>query len=124
MQGDKVVYEADGRGVAPLMALYDGDRAKFEGALVADKIIGKAAAMILCAGGAAAVYGEIMSRAAMEYLHGRGVDCRCGRCVDVISNRTGSGICPIEKCVLDVDDPCEGIETIKETINELRKMAQ
>jgi hypothetical protein len=122
MKNNKIVYEADGRGVAPLMELYDNDRAKISGAAVADKIIGKAAAMLLVAGEVSAVYGEIMSRAALEYLEERGVDCRYGRCVDIISNRTGNGICPIEKCVLNTDDPHEGVGIIKETIAELRRI--
>jgi hypothetical protein len=124
MKDDKVVYEADGRGVAPLMELYDTDRQKFKGAAVADKIIGKAAAMIICSAQAAAVYGEIMSRAAVQYLTERGIDHRYGRCVDIISNRTGHGICPIEKCVLEIDDPHEGIGIIKQTISELKAKVQ
>jgi len=119
IQSGQVVYEAQGRGVSPLMRLYDSDIAKFKDAEVADKIIGKAAAMILHLGGVKAVYGEIMSRAAAEYLSAKGIEHRCGRNVDIISNRTGSGICPIEKSVLDIDDPHEGINVIKETIRVL-----
>ena len=116
LQNGEVVYEAEGRGVSPLMRLYDNDITKLKNAEVADKIIGKAAAMILHLGGVKAVYGEIMSRAAVEYLSAKGIEHRYGRYVDIISNRTGNGICPIEKSVLDTDNPEEGIAVIKETI--------
>ena len=116
LQNGKIVYEAEGRGVSPLMRLYDNDIEKLKNAEVADKIIGKAAAMILHLGGAKAVHGEIMSRSAVEYLSAKGIEHRYGRYVDIISNRTGNGICPIEKSVLETDDPEEGIKLIKETI--------
>lgn len=121
LQNGQVVYEADGRGVSPLMALYNTDKAKLRGAEVADKIIGKAAAMIIDCGGGAAVYGEIMSKAAREYLEHRGIPYRCGRCVDIISNRTGNGICPIEKSVMEVQDAQTGVKIISETVKSLRQ---
>lgn len=119
LQNGQVVYQADGRGVSPLLRLFDSDKEKFAGAMVADKIIGKAAAMILVCGGVQAVYGEVMSSAAQAYLQARGIPCRYGRCVGMISNRTGNGICPIEQSVLEIDDPHEGMQAMRKTISRL-----
>lgn len=122
-QNGQIIHEADGRGVSPLLRLYDNDPGKLSGALIVDKVIGKAAAMILVLGGAKQVYGETMSRAGEDYLRQHGIATGHGRCVDVIRNRTRDGICPIEKSVLEIEDPHQGLDVIRQTIQELMRAA-
>ena len=121
IRGREIIHTADGRGVAPLLALYHTDREKLDGSCVVDRIIGKAAAMILALGNVKSVYGEIMSLAARDYLTRRGVPFRYGRCVEVISAQTGDGICPMENSVLDLEDPEAGLVALTQRIAELRQ---
>ena len=123
LQNGVIVHTADGRGVSPLLRLYENNPALFKGAVVVDRIIGKAAAMILVLGGVSGVYGDTMSRSAENYLKARGIETGFNRCVDVISNREKNGICPIERSVLDTDDPQKGLEQIKETVKVLMRAA-
>lgn len=121
IQNNTIVHTADGRGVTPLLELYDDDPEKLKNAFVVDKIVGKAAAMIMVISGVRKVYGRTMSVAAENYLKSYVVETRYGRCVDVISNRDKNGICPIERSVIDIDDPQEGVESIKNTVKTLVK---
>lgn len=121
LQGQDIVYSADGRGVSPILALYQNDPEKLRDAFVVDKIIGKAAAVLLVLGGVKAAYGEITSAAAVGYLKARGVEIRCGKCVDVITARDGTGVCPIESAVLDIEDPEEALRAIIGRIQALQK---
>lgn len=123
IQDDRIIHTADGRGVSPLLKLYRDDPGKLRDAFVVDKIIGKAAAMILVLGGATRVYGLVMSVAGRRYLEQHGITAEYGRCVDVISNREQNGICPIEKSVMDIDDPVMGLTHIEATICDLMKKA-
>lgn len=116
-----IVHTADGRGVAPLLAVYEKGREKLKAGCVVDRIIGKAAAMILVLGGVKSVYGEIMSSAARAYLEARDIPCQYGLCVNAITGRTGTGICPIESSVLSIDDPVEGFEALTKKLAEIRK---
>jgi len=118
-----IAHTADGRGVSPLINIYGSDSGLLKDAFVVDKIIGKAAAMILVLGGAKRAHGSVMSASGREYLERHGVIAEYGRCVDVISNRGGNGICPIEKSVISIDDPEEGMKVITSTIDKLRKAA-
>jgi len=111
-----VAHTANGRGVLALLGLYRENPQILENACVADKITGKAAAMILALGGAAEVYGEVMSKHAFEYLMRRGIPARFTILVEAIAARDGKGVCPVEKSVLDLDDPAEGLQRITETI--------
>lgn len=120
---DKIIHRADGRGVSPLLNLYENEPDKLKNAFVVDKIIGKAAAMLLVLGGASQVYGEVMSVAARTYLTEHDIDVSYGRCIDVVTARDGNGICPIEKSVMDTDNPYEGLARMKDAIKLLMRNA-
>ena len=119
IKNGRMVHAADGRGVAPLIALYTNDPGKLEGALVVDKVIGKAAALILSLGGASEVYGAVMSKAGRDSLVRFGIGASWGQLVDMITNRAGNGMCPIEQSVTGIDDPAEGLDSIKRRIGEM-----
>ena len=55
----------------------------------------------------------------MTYLESRGVDAWRETAVDRIINRAGTGLCPMEQAVLDVEDPGEGLRVLKETVRRL-----
>lgn len=88
-------------GIKTLLSLQSGSLA---GAFVADKVVGKAAAMMLARGGAIEVYAAIISEPALEVLKQHKVICLYGELVKNIINRDKTGICPMEKAVLHVDD--------------------
>lgn len=123
IKDNTIIHTADGRGVSPLLKVYKSDSAMLTNAIVVDKIIGKAAAMILVLGGVKQVYGVIMSTAGRDYLERHGIITEYGRCVDIITNRTHDGICPIEKSVLEIEDPQEGLAVLNATIENLMKKA-
>lgn len=119
----RIVYQDKGNGVKPILKLLEADREFLKDAVVADKIIGKAAALLLTLGKVQKVYGITMSRAGKEYLESVGIACDNEKCIDVISNRKRDGICPLERAVSDVNDPEEAFEKLKETIAQLMKSA-
>jgi hypothetical protein len=109
----------EGIGVKPLMKYLREDRAFFRGASVADKVIGKAAAMLLAASGAGMVYGEVMSDAAADLLAAQGIAFSCGKRVRYIHNRTNTGMCPLEEAVQSIDDPQLAFDRVEARITEL-----
>lgn len=121
MKDHKIIKTISGQGIAPVIDLYE--QGVLKDAFVADKIIGKAAAMIMVLGGVKEVYGKVMSRAGKEYLESRGVKVSYGQCIDMISNRAGNGICPMERTVMEIEEPAEALAALKETLATLRKQA-
>ena len=106
----------DGRGVSPLLGGED-----VGGASAADLVIGKAAAMLMTALGVKSAYGETMSAAGYEYLTAHGIRAEYGTLTDFISNRDGSGQCPMELAVKDVSGPFDGVAAIKARLEQLKK---
>ena len=113
----KIVNIEQGQGIKPIITLYE--QGLLEGATVVDKIVGKAAAMIMTLGGVKSCYGLTVSRSAVEYLKKRNIDVKYDTCAERIINRKGDGMCPMEETVLNTDDPEIALELIKAKISEL-----
>ena len=114
-----IAGEASGIGVKPILHFLENEPGILKGAEVADKVIGKAAAMLLVFGGALYVYGELMSISGRDYLQKQSIPFSFGTLVDKISSRDGIGICPLEQSVMEIDDPKKGYDAIKTTIAKL-----
>ena len=114
-----VLRPGEGTGVRPLVRALDEEPELLRGSVVVDKIVGKAAAMLAVLGGAAGVYGLTMSAAAWDYLAARGIPAEWETLTERIINRTGTGLCPMETAVLDIDDPAEGLAALRETRGRL-----
>lgn len=105
-----------GRGIKPVIDRLDADRDFFRGAAVADKVVGRSAALLFLYGGVAQVYAAVLSEPAAAILRQHGVPYACGRLVPMIRNRTGDGFCPMEQRVLTVDEPAEAYATLRRAV--------
>lgn len=108
------------RGVKPLVDMLDGTE-DLNGFSTADKIVGKAAAMLYVLLGVKEVYAEVMSKAAEEVFAKYMIICEYGELTENIINRNGDGICPMEKAVQEIDDPVSGAKAIKDKLDLLSR---
>ena len=108
------------RGVRPLLELLKS-REDFEGWSVADKVVGKASALLYCLLKVKRVYAPIISRSALEVLESHGIPCEYHRLVPGIRNRTGTGPCPMEAATANITDPKEAPEVLEKTLEALTK---
>ncbi|MBE6713703.1 MAG: DUF1893 domain-containing protein [Ruminococcaceae bacterium] len=104
------------KGLKPLIMWLEKDGEFLRSASVADKIIGRAAAMIMVKGGVAEVYGGVMSRGAVAVFEEAGIPCSFSNTCIAISNRRGDGICPMEKAVSRISDPEEAYKILREKV--------
>lgn len=111
-RSDASLIFSDERGVAPLMKLLSDDRLQLKGALVADKVIGKAAALLMTYGYVKEVYTPIISTPAIEVFKRHGIKTHYDIIVERIINRKGDGLCPMETLCLNIDDPEEAFKLI------------
>ncbi|MDP4118548.1 MAG: ECF transporter S component [Bacillota bacterium] len=118
IKNNTIIKTEKGRGIGPVIEMYESGVLK--DTYFADKIIGKAAAMIITLGGVKGCYGEVMSIEAEKWLIQHGIEADCGLKVETISNRTGDGMCPMEQTVQGIDDPQKGFEKLKDKLAQLR----
>ena len=102
------------RGVADLFSLVTDEPDFLRGASVADKVIGRGAALLLVKGGVREVYARVISSGALGVLRRADVEVSFGKEVPNIINRAGTDICPVEKLTDGVKSPDEAYLMIKE----------
>ncbi len=113
-----IVSQKEGRGIAPILnAAEAGD---LKGAIVADKVIGCAAAAIAIVGGAIEVRTPLAAEGAKALLDSRGIRLVAEKTVPTILNRAGTGSCPMEAAVKGCDDPEQMVSKIKETLERIK----
>jgi hypothetical protein len=117
---DDNISISNARGIAPILD-YINKGMNLIGGAVADKIVGKAAALLFVHARVSAVYGRVMSREATEVLKAHSIGYSYGILTDKIINRQGTGICPMEDAVKDINDPCEAYTAICKRQEQLRK---
>lgn len=115
----ETVYTSAERGVKALMGwLNDGtDLKRFS---AADKVVGKATALLYCLLGVDAVHANVISQSAVRVLQSHGIGVSWGVAVDFIWNRTQTGPCPMENAVRDIDDPALAPGAIREALARLQ----
>lgn len=101
------------RGVKPLLEMIEAGK-NLRGYSVADKVVGKAAAMLYACMQVRQVYAPVMSEGAERTLLRHGIALLYDKKVDRIQNRRGDGLCPMESAVWDVDDPKEALQILRE----------
>lgn len=116
--GEKIFTSAE-RGVKPLLSWFD-DGEDFTDFIVADKVVGKAAAFIYVLFGVSYVYADVISKKAAEVFGRYDIEYSYGELVDAIINRTNTGYCPMEQAVADVSLPADAVIAIKETLKKLK----
>lgn len=119
MQNNNVVYRSALRGISPLLSWLSADSGALRDAYVADKVIGKAAALLMVYGGVAQVYAAVISRPAADCFDKNGIQYVYDKKVEYIINRTGDGLCPMEQCCLDIDSPETAYTVLKEKLAHL-----
>lgn len=84
------------RGVADLYDLLTQDPEFLQGALIADKVVGKGAAALMILGGIKELYTDVISSNAMDLFRTSDVKVDFVEEVPFIWNRDHTGWCPVE----------------------------
>lgn len=117
---EDLVYTTSQRGVAPLLDWLDSgtDLKDFS---AADRVVGRGAAFLYCLLGVREVYARVMSHPAAEVLRSHGISAQAEAFVAGIINRAGTGPCPFEAAVMDIQDPQEALNAIRSKRRQLQK---
>ena len=111
---DEVLFSSDRRGVSPLIEVIDTfGQEKLSGVVTSDRIVGKAAVLLNAYMGSREMYALVMSREAMKVAEQHQLPYTRRETADYIINRDGTGMCPFEQLVLDIDAPVEAYNAIK-----------
>ena len=116
---DEDIIKSDVTGIRPVMNLIDSKK-DYKGYSAADKIVGRAAAFLYTLLQVKNLYGETMSKGAVEILKNAGIYYEYKTLTDYIENRQKTGMCPMEEAVKDIDNPKDAYEAIRNKIKFLQ----
>ncbi|NHV98130.1 MAG: DUF1893 domain-containing protein [Thaumarchaeota archaeon] len=108
-----VVHATKKYGVMGLVEAIEKYGVELSGAAMADKVVGRAAAMLCRYANIAEVYAEVISNKGLDALLERNVSVEYEKLVPEILNRMRNDVCPFERLVTDCDKEEECLEKIK-----------
>lgn len=120
VKNGEVLLESAARGIAPILNAFKENRGELLGGSVADRVIGRTAALLLLECGVDTLYTDLISKGAVELLEDKLSELKYGKCVEYILNRTQDDLCPIEKIGQTTDDIEELEKSLDEFISAMR----
>jgi hypothetical protein len=118
----KVLFSVDGKGIKPIYTAFNELKDELKGSSVADKVIGKAAAMIYEHAAIKELSTKLISENAINVLGNTSIIYEYEKSVPYIKNRDQSGMCPVETLSLkvnNIDDLLIEISNFLANINKL-----
>lgn len=115
-----VIYKSKDRGIKPLYTAYKEMKSSLKDASIADKVIGKAAAMLCESAEISHLYTNLISEKAIAVLEKTDIEFNYELAVPFIQNRDNTGLCPVENLSLkaeDIDKLLTGIDSFLKSIN-------
>ena len=118
----ELVFSSAQEGLSPLVrAIEEVGLERLRGCVVADRVIGRAAALLICLMGAREAHALVMSKGALRALEEHGIIARARELVEHITAPDGKSPCPFERLVEDVEEPEEAYRLIVKRLKELKE---
>lgn len=121
VKDSRVLYSSVQKGILPMYEAVSQLKEQLQGAAVADRVIGKAAAMLISQFQIAYLHTEIISEAAKEKLEKAGIPYSYEKSVPYIQNRSKTDLCPVEKLSQGVEQVEELKQKISAFLNSLKE---
>jgi len=101
----KIIFENSSHGISGFLEAIEKCEDKLEGASVADRITGKAIALLCVYSRVKAVYAVTLSRKAKALFEEHAVCHEWNKLVENILNISGTDTCPFEKLAEEISNP-------------------
>lgn len=118
----KVIFSSSDKGIMPLYTAIKEQKNELVGSSVADRVTGKAAAMLCVYAGIKQLKTKLISDNAVNVLKETNILFEYGERAPYIKNRDKTGMCPVETLSLkteNIDELFLGIENFLDSIKKL-----
>lgn len=120
VKGGKVIFETSSYGISGFLEAIEKFGRKIHGSSIADKVVGKAIALLCVNTRVKAVYAAILSEKAKETLQKHAIHHEWERLVEKILAPNKAEICPFEKLADELTNPAEAYTKFKVLQNKLK----
>ena len=120
----ELVFQSISKGIRPHLEAIDQLGEGLRGTVMVDKIVGRAAALLILYSGVAEVHAAVLSTQGRLVLEMHGLRFTYREEVEHIKMRDGRIYCPFEVMVQGLTDPEEAYRAIVEKMRSLRGQAR
>ncbi|MFH2109641.1 MAG: DUF1893 domain-containing protein [Candidatus Bathyarchaeota archaeon] len=119
-----LVFQSSSKGIRPHLEAIDQLGEGLRDAVMVDKIVGRAAALLILYSGAAEAHAAVLSTQGRRVLEMHGLRFTYAEEVEHIKMRDGRIYCPFEAMVQGLTNPEEAYRAIVEKMRSLRDQAR
>jgi len=118
---DKVLFKSSSSGIRGLLQAIENLNDELHKSSVADRVIGRAAALLLVYFHAKEAYGATVSKEGLRVLKESNIPLEHENIVSRILDREGKDICPFERFSLTINSPEESYKRLRAFADGLKK---
>jgi hypothetical protein len=113
VKNGQVLFETDSPRISGFMKAIDSMKDELKGASVADRVVGKAIALLCVYSGITEVYAEVLSKKAKTMFEQYSISCEWKEIVNNVLDLTKTDMCPLEKVAAGIANPKESYGAFK-----------
>lgn len=117
LKDDREIFSSKKRGLRPLVEAIEFLSSQMKDSTIIDKVIGRAAAMLMVYAKVKEVYTVTISNPAKEVLSDAKIPFHFKNDTKTIMNNSGTGQCPMEKLSLEFEDNKEFLLRVKKILS-------
>jgi hypothetical protein len=112
----KIWRKKKGEGIRPFLEVIKEMGEDIHGSVIGDRILGRASALLCLYSKVRAVYTPQATKTAIALLIMGSIPAKVDQLIPFIKNRNGSGLCPFEKMLENINEPKEAYNVLKEKV--------
>ncbi len=116
----QVLFETDSHRISGFIHAIDTLGILLKDASIADRVAGKALALLCIYAGIREVYAEVLSKKAKVLFEENNVVCQWENLVDNVLDLNKSGMCPFEKAAAEISDPKDSYSAFKALLEKMK----
>lgn len=115
-----ILFQTDSHRISGFIGAIEKFGVQLNGASVADRVAGKALALLCVYAGIRQIYTEVLSRKAQAVFDDNKILYEWKEIIDNILDLDKVGVCPFEKVAADISDPIEFFAAFKTLLKKMK----
>ena len=116
----QLLFQTDSHRISGFIHAIDTLGTQLNGASVADRVAGKALALLCVYAGISEVYAEVLSKKAQSLFDESKVVYQWTQLVDNVLDLNKTGVCPFEKAAAEISDPRDSYAAFKALLAKMK----
>jgi len=116
----QVLFQTGSHRISGFIYAIDTLGTQLNGASIADRVAGKALALLCIYAGIHEVYAEVLSKKAKTLFEENNVACHWEQLVDNVLDLNKTGMCPFEKAAAEISDPKDSYAAFKALLEKMK----